>query len=155
MSSDYNSMKKKHTLFTWSTPVGYSFKEVDSVIEEYKQAISDAAELIAKKNAMIERLKKENATLTNNLVDATQQFQELAISDRPVEDSLTILSDFMQGEEPAVQEPARQQQVNNIPYQAQQQSPPRYPQNIPKQYPQRRTNNGSRQSPNGGYNIVT
>lgn len=97
-SREYNKLKQKHTNFTWSTPVGYDFKEVDSEIENYKKTISDINELLNKKDSIIQMLKNENNRLIDQLTDSRIMLENMLVPNMPEEQSVEILNDFSVGQ---------------------------------------------------------
>lgn len=97
-SREYNKLKQKHTNFTWSTPVGYDFKEVDSEIENYKKTISDINELLNKKDSIIQMLKNENNRLIDQLTDSRIMLENMLVPNMSEEQSVEILNDFSGGQ---------------------------------------------------------
>ena len=97
-SREYNKLKQKHTNFTWSTPVGYDFKEVDSEIENYKKTISDINELLNKKDSMIQVLKNENNRLIDEVTNSRIALEDMLVPNMSEDQSLEILNDFSGGQ---------------------------------------------------------
>lgn len=97
-SREYNKLKQKHTNFTWSTPVGYDFKEVDAEIENYKKTISDINELLNKKDSIIQMLKNENNRLIDQLTDSRIMLENMLVPNMSEEQSVEILNDFSGGQ---------------------------------------------------------
>lgn len=94
-SKEYRSLKNKYTLFSWSTPVGYDFEEVENVIKEYKSTISDINEVIQKKDNIIDILKAENNRLVSEITNAQLQMESITAPSLSVDQSMEVLNDFM------------------------------------------------------------
>lgn len=97
-SREYNKLKQKYTNFTWSTPVGYDFKEVDSEIENYKKTISDINELLNKKDSIIQMLKNENNRLIDEVTNSRIVLEDMLVPSMSEDQSLEILNDFSGGQ---------------------------------------------------------
>lgn len=94
VSRDYRSLRMEHTNFTWSKPVGYDFKEVDSAMEELKKTISDANEIIEKKESVIQLLKDENNRLVDEVTNSRIQLESVMAPTMSRDSSVEILNDF-------------------------------------------------------------
>lgn len=97
-SREFKQLRQKHTNFTWSSPVGYDFKEVDSEIENYKRTISDINELLNKKDSMIQVLKNENNRLVDELTHSRIALEDMCVPNMTEEQSVEILNDFSGGQ---------------------------------------------------------
>lgn len=97
-SREFKQLRQKHTNFTWSSPVGYDFKEVDSEIENYKRTISDINELLNKKDSIIQMLKNENNRLVDELTNSRIQLEDMLIPNMTEYQSVEILNDFSDGQ---------------------------------------------------------
>ena len=103
---EFSSLRKKHDRFKWSQPYGYSFQEVDEVFESFQSKLAEIEEastsMLHTKDSIIAQLKAENERLETEIVNLNIQLQSIVAPARPVEESVNILSDFM--EQPAAVE---------------------------------------------------
>lgn len=93
-TDSYESLKKEYTMFTWSYPSGYAFWEVEDAINDYRQAVANAAEAVKQKDRTIAALQQENERLEKLLTENQLQLQSMIVADKSEDDSLKVLNDF-------------------------------------------------------------
>jgi hypothetical protein len=106
---EIRKLKEKYPRFTWSSPVGYDFEEVETTIREYKQAISDAGELIYQKEEAIRALNDKITRLESTIVQLNIQLAAVKVPEFDDDASIEILDEFMR-EVGAKDQPQRPQQ---------------------------------------------
>lgn len=136
MTSEYDTYKKEHSLFTWTKPVGYDFVEVDKTIHDYKQTISDVYEIIAERDNAIAILEAKNADLIKELTLANIRLDELQVPTYTEQQSIEILNDFNQIDGQQSQQQPQQQVQAQPQQQPQQVEPQQQVQAQPQQQPQ-------------------
>lgn len=140
-SRNMRDMKDRYSRFSWSTPMGYDFEEVEETIKEYKQAISDANELSLKKDTTIKMLNEKVQHLTQVNTELNIQLSAVQAPDFTEDESIEILDNFRRELSP---QPVKPEQV-----QRQQPRPQQRPQQPPMQQGRPRINNGRRPGSGG------
>lgn len=142
--SNAKDLKNQYSRFTWSSPVGYDFEEVEETIREFKEAISDANELSQKKDVTIRMLNEKVQHLTQVNTELNIQLSAVQAPDFTEDESIEILDNFRQelSPQPVRAEPRPQQKPR--PQQPRPQRPPQSNQN------RMRPNNGNNHQNGGG-----
>lgn len=100
---EFTSLRKKHDRFKWSQPYGYDFQEVDETFDSFQSKLAEIEEysnsVILTKDSIISQLKAENERLSSEIVALNIQLQSVVAPTRSVDESVNILSDFMEVEE--------------------------------------------------------
>lgn len=78
---DLEQLMKKHSLFSFTQPVGYNMTEVDKKIKEYQDALNAIKELVNEKDSQIKNLLAEKERLEKAM---TQLNAQLAVTEIPV-----------------------------------------------------------------------
>lgn len=98
MAVDLEQIKKEHSMFELTRPLGYDFQQVETAINDYKHTIADIYELLADKDQHIRELEAQRDRLEKEVTDARLQMEAITIPDYTEQQSLNILENFGEGE---------------------------------------------------------
>lgn len=88
-----SDVKQTYTMFTMSTP-GYYFPEVEEAINDYKNTLSDFAELLRIRDNEIQELQMKIVSLHEKLGEMHIQVGAIPIPDLPDEEVAEVLEAF-------------------------------------------------------------
>lgn len=105
-SKKIRQMKKEHTLFTMSEPIGYYPPEVDQKFAEMTGSLTNLSQTIEIKNKTIDKLKAEVAHLSDEIREINFEIQHIQIPQSNSIDEMMVLHKFSQetGKEDSIEQ---------------------------------------------------